>query len=228
VLVIEDDLSVRTVVRAKLEKHGYRVLEVGTAAKGLEQARAYVPDAVILDLGLPDADGLEVVKAIRVWSSVPILIVSARGREQDKVNALDAGADDYVTKPFGGDELLARLRVALRHAARAGSPGGASILRAGDLTVDVERRIVVRAGETIHLTPTQWKLLVELMKGAGKVVTQRQLLAAVWGPSHVADVHYLRVYMGQLRQKLEPNPAQPKYILTDAGVGYRVLVDGEG
>jgi two-component system KDP operon response regulator KdpE len=225
VLVIEDELPVRTVIRAQLLKQGYRVLEAETARSGLEFARGYNPDAVILDLGLPDRDGLEVTKAIRAWSSMPIVIVSARGREQDKVDALDAGADDYVTKPFGAGELLARLRVALRHAARAGLPGGVTILRSRDLSVDLDRRIVLRAGEPIYLTPIQYKLLVELMKGGGRVVTQRQLLAAVWGPAHVKDSHYLRVYMGQLRQKLEANPARPEYIVTDPGVGYRVLVD---
>ena len=223
ILVIEDELSVRTVVRADLEKHDYRVVEADTARVGLEHAHAYNPDAVVLDLGLPDMDGLEVTKAIRAWSPMPILIVSARGREQDKVDALDAGADDYVTKPFGVDELRARLRVALRHAARAGSPGGATILRAGNLSVDLERRIVLRAGQSVQLTPYQYKLLVALMKGGGKVVTHRQLLSAVWGPGHVNDTHYLRVYMGQLRQKLEANPARPEYIATDAGVGYRIL-----
>ena len=217
----------RTFVRAKLLKHGYRVVEAETARAGLEHARAYNPDAVILDLGLPDLDGLEVTRALRAWCSTPILIVSARGREQDKVDALDAGADDYVTKPFGADELLARLRVALRHAARAGTPGGETILRASDLSVDVERRIVLRAGQVVHLTPIQFKLLVELMKGGGKVVTQRQLLVATWGPAHARDTHYLRVYMGQLRHKLETNAARPKYILTDAGVGYRILGEEE-
>jgi two-component system KDP operon response regulator KdpE len=216
---------VRTVVRAQLEKHGYRVREAETAKVGLEHARAYNPDAIILDLGLPDMDGLELTKAIRSWSSTPILIVSARGREQDKVEALDAGADDYITKPFGPDELLARLRVALRHAARAGSPGGAPVLRARDLSVDLDRRTVLRAGQPVYLTPTQYKLLVELMKGGGKVLTHRQLLAAVWGPAHVSDTHYLRVYMAQLRQKLEANPARPEYIVTDPGVGYRLLVE---
>jgi len=223
--VIEDEVPVRTVIRAKLEKHGYRVVESGTARSGLEYARANNPDAVILDLGLPDMDGLEVTKAIRAWSTMPILIVSARGREQDKVDALDAGADDYVTKPFGIDELLARLRVALRHASRAGAPGGVTVLCAGDLSVDLDRRSVTRAGQAVHLTPTQYKLLVALMKGGGGVVTHRQLLAAVWGPAHVRDTHYLRVYMAQLRQKLETNPARPEYIGTDPGVGYRILVD---
>ena len=225
VLVIEDEESVRTVIRATLQNHGYRVLEAGTAERGLEHARAYTPDAVILDLGLPDMDGLDVTRAIRAWSPMPILIVSARGREKDKVDARDGGADDYVTKPFGTDELLARLRVALRHAARAGSPGGVGILRAGDLSVDLDRRIVMRAGENVRLTPIQYKLLVELMKADGKVVTHRQLLVAVWGPRHARDTHYLRVYMGQLRQKLEANPAHPAYIVTDPGVGYRIVAE---
>ena len=227
ILLIEDELSVRTFVRAKLLKLGYRVVEAETARAGLEHARAYNPDAIILDLGLPDMDGLDVTKSIRGWCSTPILIVSARGREQDKVNALDAGADDYVTKPFGADELLARLRVAFRHAARAGTPGGGALLRASDLSVDLDRRIVTRAGEPVHLTPIQFKLLVELMKGGGKVVTQRQLLLAAWGPAHARDTHYLRIYMGQLRHKLEMNAACPKYIMTDPGVGYRILCEDE-
>lgn len=211
----------------KLQKHGYRVLEADTAKTGLQQARAYNPDAIILDLGLPDMRGLEVARAIRAWSSMPILVVSARACEQDKVDAFDAGADDYVTKPVGPDELLARIGVALRHAARAGSPAGGAFLRAGDLSVDLDRRIVLRAGQQVHVTPTQFKLLVELMKGAGRVVTHRQLLAAVWGPAHVNDTHYLRVYMGQLRQKLEANPARPEYIGTHPGVGYRMLVEDD-
>jgi two-component system KDP operon response regulator KdpE len=227
ILVIEDDRGVRTVIRAKLVKHGYRVLEAETAKEGLEHARAYNPDAVILDLGLPDQDGMEVTRAIRAWSPMPIVVVSARGQESDKVDVLDAGADDYVTKPFGDEELLARLRVALRHAARAGAPSPSLTLKAGDLTVDLGKRVVLRAGQPVHLTPLQYKLLVELMKGGGKVVTQRQLLAAVWGPGHVKDSHYLRIYMGQLRQKLEKNPARPEYIVTDPGVGYRILMDDE-
>jgi len=218
ILLIEDELPVRTFVRAKLGKHGYRVVEADTGRAGLEHARAYNPDAVILDLGLPDMDGLDVTKSLREWCSTPILIVSARGQEQDKVNALDAGADDYVTKPFGAEELLARLRVALRHAARAATPGGATLLRASDLSVDLDRRIVLRAGEVVHLTPLQFKLLVELM---------RQLLLAVWGPAHARDAHYLRIYMGQLRHKLEVNAASPKYIMTDPGVGYRILCEDE-
>jgi two-component system KDP operon response regulator KdpE len=225
VLVIEDEPSVRTVVRARLRHHGYRVLEAATAEQGVAQARAHNPDAVILDLGLPDMDGLTVIQAIRAWSAMPILVLSARGREQDKVDALDAGADDYITKPFGDDELAARLRVALRHAARAGAPTESAIVRAGDLSVDLDRRLALRAGEAIRLTPTEYKLIAELAKGGGRVVTQRQLLTAVWGPSHTADAQYLRVYMTQLRKKLEPNPAHPRYIVTDPGVGYRLLVD---
>jgi two-component system KDP operon response regulator KdpE len=224
ILVIDDELSVRTVVRVKLEKHGYRVVEAETATAGLEQARACAPDAVVLDLGLPDMDGLDVTKAIRARSPMPILIVSARGREQDKVDALDAGADDYLTKPFGADELLARLRVALRHAARAACPDDTTVLRAGDLSVDLDRRTVLRAGHAVHLTPIQYTLLVELMKAGGRVVTHRQLLVAARGPAHVSDTQYLRVFMSQLRQKLEPNVARPEYIATDPGVGYRILV----
>jgi two-component system KDP operon response regulator KdpE len=225
ILVIEDELSVRTVIRTKLQRHGYGVLEADTARVGLEHARAHQPDAIILDLGLPDMDGLELTRIVRSASAVPILVVSARGREQDKVDALDAGADDYVTNPFGADELLARLRVALRNAARAASPDVRAVLQAGDLSVDVDRRLVLRAGHTVHLTPIQYELLVELMKARGKVVTHAQLLTAVWGAEHAMDTHYLRVQMGQLRQKLEANPARPEYIATDPGVGYRVLVE---
>jgi two-component system KDP operon response regulator KdpE len=216
---------VRTVVRERLRRLGYRVLEAETAREGIARARAHNPDAVILDLGLPDMDGLAVIRAIRAWSPMPILVLSARGREQDKVDALDGGADDYITKPYGDDELAARLRVALRHAARAGAPADSVVVHAGDLSIDLDRRLVLRAGQAIRLTPTEYKLIAELAKGGGRVITQRQLLAAVWGPAHAADAQYLRVYMTQLRKKLEPNTAQPRYILTDPGVGYRLLVD---
>jgi two-component system KDP operon response regulator KdpE len=226
VLVVEDEPQMRRFLRTTLECHGYRLAEAGTGHDGLMQASARNPDVVLLDLGLPDQDGLEVTKRLREWTATPIIVLSARGQEEDKVKALDAGADDYLTKPFAVGELLARLRVALRHAAQ--SSGGAAaepVFEAGALRVDLGAREVSVDGAGVHLTPIEYKLLTTLIKHAGKVVTHRLLLEQVWGPTHVNEAHYLRVYMAQLRRKLEPNPARPRQLLTEPGVGYRLKVE---
>jgi two-component system KDP operon response regulator KdpE len=226
VLVVEDEPQMRKFVRIALESHDYRVVEAGTAAEGIQQATAYTPDAVLLDLGLPDMDGTEVTRRLREWSAVPILVISARGQEESKVRALDGGADDYLTKPFGAAELMARLRVALRHASRAGQ-APTNVVRAGeDVEVDLAKRVVRVRGEEVHLTPIEYKLLVALIKHAGMVMTHRQLLDQVWGPGHAHQMQYLRVYMTQLRHKLERNPARPKVLLTEPGIGYRLKSDG--
>jgi two-component system KDP operon response regulator KdpE len=223
ILVIEDEPPIRKFLRISLESNGYDVIETTTAAMGIGHAIVEPPDAVILDLGLPDQDGLEVIARLREWSKVPIIVVSARGREADKVSALDAGADDYLTKPFGVGELLARLRVALRHSATAASPVTDSVFRVGELCVDLGRREVMIGKEAVHLTPTEYRLLVVLVTHAGKVVTHRQLLKEVWGPESVFENQYLRVYMGQLRRKLEQDATRPRYLKTEAGIGYRLL-----
>ena len=223
ILVIEDEPPIRKFLRISLESHGYSVIEATTAAAGIGQATTEPPDAVILDLGLPDRDGLHVISTLREWSRVPIIVVSARGRETDKVSALDAGADDYLTKPFGVGELLARLRFALRHSATVASPTSEPVFIVGDLKIDLSRREVTIAGEAIHLTPTEYRLLMVLVTHAGKVVTHRQLLKDVWGPDSVHENQYLRVYMGQLRRKLERDTARPRYLRTEAGVGYRLM-----
>ncbi|MDX2114856.1 MAG: response regulator [Planctomycetota bacterium] len=220
ILVIEDEAPIRRFLRATLGAHGYRVNESASGKDGVIQAGMQPPHAVILDLGLPDMDGLEVLRELRRWSSVPVIVLSARGQESDKVAALDAGADDYLTKPFGVGELTARIRVALRHAARTG--GAASTHAFGDIRVDLARRVVTRDGQEVRLTPTEYNLLALLVKHAGKVLTHRQLLTEVWGPSHAADVQYLRVFMQQLRHKLEAEPAQPRWLITESGVGYRL------
>jgi len=225
VLVIEDEPQMRRFLRAALESHDYRLVEAPTAREGLAHATGRNPDVVLLDLGLPDGDGIDLTRRIREWSAMPIIVISARGREQDKIAALDAGADDYLTKPFGIGELLARLRVALRHATRlAGAPED-PVLTVGDLRVDLASRQVSVAGAEVHLTPIQYKLLAVLVRHAGKVLTHRQLLKEVWGPNAVEQTHYLRVYMTQLRHKLEREPARPRYFLTESGVGYRLKLD---
>ncbi len=224
VLVIEDEPEIRRFLRSALGSEGYRVVEADSGARGVIEAGAHKPDLAIVDLGLPDLDGIEVIRRIRAWSPMPILVLSARAREQAKVEALDAGADDYVTKPFGVGELLARLRVALRHAA-APRRGHRECCGFGDVEVDFERRRVTRAGREVHLTPLEFRLLACLAQHLGLVVTHRQLLREVWGPSHVEHAHYLRIYMKQLRDKLEADPVQPKYLLTDTGVGYRLVAD---
>ncbi|MGE5178439.1 MAG: response regulator [Bacteroidota bacterium] len=226
VLVIEDEAPIRRFLRAALESQRYAYAEAETAAEGLAQAATRAPDLVLLDLGLPDQDGLELVRRIREWSSVPILVLTARGRERDKVEALDAGADDYVTKPFSMPELLARMRAALRRRAREGSGDDAAVVDAGDLKIDLGRRRVTARGNEIALTPIEFRLLATLARHSGRVLTHDFLLREVWGPGYTEQHHYLRVYMGQLRHKLERDPGRPRILLTETGVGYR-LADGE-
>jgi two-component system KDP operon response regulator KdpE len=225
VLVIEDEAQIRKFLRASLTAHGYRLEEAETGKQGLLQAALKPPEIVILDLGLPDMDGLEVTRELRTWSAVPIVVLSARGQEQDKVAALDAGADDYLTKPFSVVELAARLRVALRHVARTKAGETESIFQVGDLRVDLGNRQVSVRGEIVHLTPTEYRLLTTFVAHAGKVLTHQTLLKEVWGPADVNEVQYLRVYMAQLRQKLEANPTQPRFLLTEPGVGYRLAAE---
>ena len=219
-LIIEDEAPIRKFLRAALVDAGYALDEAETGTQGLRLAVSNPPDAVILDLGLPDLDGLEVLKRLRDWFAAPVIVLSARGQERDKVQALDLGADDYLTKPFGVGELLARIRVALRHAAQQGTPAG-SVFEQGDLRVDFEARRVFRSGPEIHLTPIEYRLLTTLIKHAGKVLTHRFLLKEVWGPENVYETHYLRVFMANLRRKLEDDSARPVYLLTEPGVGYR-------
>ncbi len=222
ILVIEDDVSMRRFLRTALRAHAWRVIEAATAREGLAQAAGRNPDVILLDLGLPDGDGLELAPRLRRSTRAPIIVISARGREQDKVSALDLGADDYLTKPFGVPELLARMRVALRHASRPADAPEAPVFEAGQVRVDLVRRRVYRAGEEIHLTPTEYKLLATMIRHAGRVATHRQLLEEVWGTNYVGQTHYLRVYMAQLRHKLEPDPARPRLLATEPGVGYRL------
>ncbi len=219
VLVVEDEKQIRRFVRASLEEEGCRVFEAETSAQGLLEAGSHNPDLLMLDLGLPDGNGVDFIRNLRGWSDVPILVLSARSNEKDKIQALDAGADDYLTKPFGVGELKARARALLR---RQGRDEEASPLFAfGEVKVDLSRRLVTRNGETVHLTPIEYRLLCVLLANTGKVLTQRHLLRAVWGPSSVESTHYLRVYVGHLRQKLEIDPTQPRHIQTETGVGYR-------
>jgi two-component system, OmpR family, KDP operon response regulator KdpE len=221
VVLIEDEPQIRRFLRTALEAEGCAVFEAGTAERGLIEAGTRKPDLVILDLGLPDRDGVEVVRDIRSWSVVPILILSARTDEHDKVAALDAGADDYLTKPFGVGELQARVRALLRRTVRQAQE---PIIRFGEVEVDLAKRAVFRASEEVHLTPIEYRLLTQLIANAGRVLTHRQLLREVWGPSHAEDTHYLRVYMTGLRRKLEADPTRPRHIRTESGVGYRLLL----
>lgn len=224
VLVIEDEPEIRRFLRTTLPAHGFRLIEATTGQDGLTEARARNPDLILLDLGLPDLDGTEVIRQVREWTATPIIVLSAREQEQMKVWALDQGADDYVTKPFGVHELLARMRTALRHVARV-AEAGESVFSVEGLRVDLGRRQVFVSGREIHLTPIEYKLLTALVRHAGKVLTHRQLLKEVWGPLHVEESHYLRVYMRQLRNKVETNPAHPRYLVTELGVGYRLRTD---
>lgn len=224
ILLVEDEAAMRRFLRASLPPHGYKLIEATTGAEGLTQAASRNPEVVLLDLGLPDMDGLEVTKRLREWATMPILILSARGQEKDKVEALDAGADDYVTKPFGIDELLARIRVALRHAASRGNEGE-SELNAGGLRVDLGKRQVFVGDTEIHLTPIEYKLLAALARYAGRVVTRQQLLKEVWGVQYTNQTQYLHVYMGHLRAKLESDPTRPKVLMTEPGVGYRLKIE---
>ena len=220
ILIVEDEPEIRRFLRFSLGAEGYRVVESSTGRRGTIDAGTHKPDVAIVDLGLPDVDGVEVVRHIREWSPMPIIILSARSQERTKIEAFGAGADDYVTKPFGISELLARIRVALRHAVRSGS--GGDVLRFENATVDLDKRTAFRDGQPIHLTPIEFRLIAALARHVDKVVTHRQLLAEVWGPAHERDTHYLRIYMKQLRDKLEADPVRPKHLITEIGVGYRL------
>jgi len=219
-IVVEDEPQIRRFVRAALETEHWRVFEAGTLKDGLLETATRRPELVVLDLALPDGDGVELVRSMRAWSSAPILVLSARGDEKDKIRALDAGADDYLTKPFGIGELLARVRALARRRARSDS--GDPVFRVGEIEIDFAARLVKRAGEVVHLTPIEYRLLTLLASNAGKVLTHRQILREVWGPVYVEHEHYARIYMGHLRRKLEADPAQPRFLLTETAVGYRL------
>jgi len=220
IAIVEDELPMRRFLRASLEAHRYRVLEAATLAEAGLVITSHSPDVVILDLGLPDGDGIPFITRLREWTRVPVIVVSARGREDDKVRALDAGADDYLTKPFGAQELLARIRVALRHADRQAAD--APVFSVGALSIDLARRVVTLDGLEVHLTPTEYRLLTLLARHAGRVLTHQQILKDVWGPSYATHSHYVRVHMAELRKKIEADPARPTLILTETGVGYRL------
>ena len=220
ILVVDDEPAIRRLLRTTLHSQGYRVIEAETGREALLRLRAEEPDVMVLDLGLPDMDGIEVIRAVRRESQIPMLILSIRGDDRGKVQALDLGADDYVTKPFSTEELLARIRAALRHGLQA--QGTAPVFHCGELRVDLVRRMVTRGGGELHLSPKEYEILAFLVANAGRVVTHQQLLRAVWGSPYAAEVQYLRVYVRQLRQKIEENPTQPRYILTESGVGYRL------
>jgi two-component system KDP operon response regulator KdpE len=224
-LIVEDDAQMRKFLRASLTSHGYRLVEAVNGGEGLTQAASYNPDLILLDLGLPDMDGLVVTQRLREWASAPIIVISARGQEDDKIHALDSGADDYLTKPFGTGELLARIRVALRHSARSRQGRSEPILTVGELSIDLDKRSVHVGDREVHLTPIEYKLLATLLKNAGKVLTHRQLLKEVWGPGYANNTQYLRVYMVQLRHKLEQDATRPRYLVTEPGVGYRLRSD---
>jgi len=223
ILLIEDDPQIRRFLRNALGESGYDIRDAETGHRGLSEAAAYRPDVILVDLGLPDMDGMQVVRSLRAWTSTPIIVISARGLEDAKVAALDLGADDYLVKPFGTGELLARIRTAWRHASR-GTTAQAPVTAHG-VVIDLERRLVTRDGNQVHLTPTEFRLLSELARHAGKVLTHRHLLREVWGPTHADDAHYLRIYMAQLRGKLEHDPTDPKLLRTEQAVGYRLDAD---
>ncbi|HNV58923.1 MAG TPA: two-component system response regulator KdpE [Rhodoferax sp.] len=232
VILIEDEIQIRRFVRSALETEGWQVHEAGTARQGLADAGTRKPDLLIVDLGLPDGDGIDLIRDVRGWSNVPIVVLSARTDEADKIAALDAGADDYLAKPFGLGELMARVRANLRRprTVPAETQGGAlvhvdAVFRFGDVEINQVERIVRRDGVEVHLTPIEYRLLTVLVANVGRVITHKQLLRDVWGPSHSEQSHYLRIYMGHLRQKLEADPAQPQHLLTESGVGYRLLAD---
>ncbi|HEY3397864.1 MAG TPA: response regulator [Armatimonadota bacterium] len=222
ILVIDDEAQIRRFLTSSLTAHGYRVQAEETGQAGLRETPVFHPDLILLDLSLPDRDGVEVLRELREWSSTPVIVLSVREREEDKIAALDAGADDYLTKPFSMGELLARLRVALRHSARTESE---PVITSGALVIDLSRRQVTRAGREVSLTPTEWQIVRILASHAGRVVTHRQLLREVWGPQFEAETHYLRVFLSGLRRKLEDDPTRPRYFLTEPGVGYRFAED---
>jgi two-component system KDP operon response regulator KdpE len=222
VLLVEDDVQMRRFVRAALLAHGFRLLDAATLREGLQLSTSHHPDLILLDLGLPDGDGLDMTRQLREWCTAPIIVLSARGREEDKVTALDEGADDYLTKPFGMSELLARMRVSLRHARQRGTSTAQEVLQVGSLRLDLSRREVTVADRGVRLTPIEYKMLVLLARNAGKVLTHRQILAEIWGPTHSAQAHYVRVHMAELRKKLEADPARPQLLVTEPGVGYRL------
>lgn len=221
VLIIDDESQIRKMMKVALAAHGYELEEGASGQEGLALAATFHPDLIVLDLGLPDMDGLEVLKRLREWTQTPIIVLSVREMENDKIKALDSGADDYVTKPFSMGELLARMRVALRHSAKSGDE---PLLEIGDLTVDLAHRQVFVEDKEIKLTPTEYEILKNLAIHAGKVLTHRQLLRTIWGVDYQDEAHYLRVYIGQLRRKIEPDPTRPKYIITEPGVGYRLIL----
>jgi two-component system KDP operon response regulator KdpE len=225
VLVVEDEPQMQRFLRASLTSHGFRMLEASTGASAVVEATTHNPDLVLLDLGLPDVDGIDLTRRLREWSRVPIIVISARGREEDKVEALDAGADDYLTKPFGVNELLARIRVAFRHAEQSSSDKPTPIIDIGGLHIDLDKREVLVDGREIHLTPIEYKLLILLAKNAGKVLTHRQILKEVWGPAYAGQSHYVRVRMAELRKKIETDAGRPKLFVTEPGVGYRIKAE---
>ncbi|MBI3737406.1 response regulator [Candidatus Sumerlaeota bacterium] len=222
ILVIEDDPPIRRLLRSSLSTQTYELIESENGAEGMALAASHNPDLILLDLGLPDMDGLDAIKRIREWSPVPIIVISARGQERDKVTALDLGADDYLTKPFGVSELLARIRVSLRRNLQPAADSMEPEVHLGDVMINLEKRNVTRAGKEIHLTPIEFKLMEVLLRHRGKVLTHRQLLQEVWGPSHAGQTHYLRIYVLHLRRKLEEDAARPRWIISEAGVGYRI------
>lgn len=223
IVVIEDEKQIRRFLRMTLEAEGMSVWEAETGKQGLLEIGGLRPDLLILDLGLPDMDGVDVIQNLRTWTNLPVVVLSARSEEGQKVRALDAGADDYLTKPFGTSELMARIRANLRRRVVDGAEAAAPVFRFGDVTVDFLNRLVIRKGEVVHLTPIEYKLLSALVRNSGKVLTHTQLLREVWGGGHAERSHYLRIYMGHLRQKLEADPARPAYIMTETGVGYRLV-----
>lgn len=224
VLIIDDEIQIRRFLRISLETNGYHVYEADSGQDGIQKAARLRPDLIVLDMGLPDMDGLDVLKRVREWTKTPVIILSVRDIDRDKVAVLDAGADDYLTKPFSTDEPLARLRVARRHA-DAGTQSEMQVFVTGNLQVDLPRRLVTVRSETVRLTPTEYALLRLMIQHAGKVLTHRQILRAVWGPEYINETHYLRVYFAQLRQKIEDDPALPRIILTEPGVGYRLMIE---
>ncbi|WP_426105192.1 two-component system response regulator KdpE [Massilia sp. TSP1-1-2] len=224
-LLVEDEPQIRRFVRAALEEEGWHVHEAATLARGLIDAGTRPPDLIVLDLGLPDGDGIDFIADLRKWSNIPIIVLSARTSEREKVRALDAGADDYLSKPFGVDELLARVRAALRRQRGAAVQAEMDVVRFGDVSVDLRDRRVAKAGTHVHLTPTEYRLLSVMVANSGKVVSNPQLLRSVWGPQHTESGHYLRIYMGHLRHKLEDDPTQPRHLITETGVGYRLLLN---